>query len=189
LRTREHVTAGRGVVHPARSGRSVDCGLRQREESNGDASRSPASAGSGTAYLTRAVTGEVSGPIRPEHDASCPARPIRQRPGQRHGAKSLASGTSTTDTHWVIVNWTTDDAGKTVALTPDTGADPPRTGAQVTTAGAQESQWVSTSGTLTGLPNGTGGHLTATLMPDHGIGPGPHFPGTGTVSMRATWTC
>jgi len=93
-------------------------------------------------------------------------------------------------THWITVGWTTTDVGKTVTLAPDASSDPPRVGVQLADAGASDQQWVSTSGELTILPNGSGGHLKAILSPDHGAGAGVRFsPGNGLVSIDATWKC
>jgi len=93
-------------------------------------------------------------------------------------------------THWITVGWTTTDVGKTVTLAPDASSDPPTVGVQLADAGASDQQWVSTSGELTILPNGSGGHLKAILSPDHGAGAGVRFsPGNGLVSIDATWKC
>jgi len=102
---------------------------------------------------------------------------------------SFDPGQPSVESDYVFVNWTSADIGKTVALSPDTTSDPPRLGVGFTATGSQQFDWVSTAGTLTVLRSGTAGHLDATLSPDKGIGPGEHFPGTGVISIQASWTC
>ena len=93
-------------------------------------------------------------------------------------------------TYWITVTWTTAEVGKTVALALHQPPDLPIVGVQLTVVGNSEQQWVSTSGQLTILPEGSGGHLKATLSPDHGPGAGNDFvPGHGLVYMAATWKC
>lgn len=143
----------------------------------------------GTATLSGAVEGQVRAALQVETSCIPGGYPASTDVRGATWEHTSQQGTPSVVTHWITVDWTTAEVGKTVALTPDHSADPPRVGVQYTDAGSIERQWVSTSGSLTILAGGTSGHVNATLSPDEGIGPGVHDPGSGTVVVQAAWTC
>ncbi len=106
----------------------------------------------------------MQGPL--EGETSCV--PVHQPPSDPtrsvQWSETSSPGTSSLVTHWVSVNWTTSEVGKAVRLTRDAVADPPRVGVKFTNAGNEQYDWVSERGTLTIRTDGTGGHVTATLI-------------------------
>ena len=143
----------------------------------------------GRATLTGAVSKEVNAPLEMETSCVLLGEPRSTDTRSATWSTTVSPPTASVQTDWVVVNWTTADVGKMVTLTPDRISDPPRVGVQFSISGNEEYQWVSTGGTLTISPSGTGGSLNASLSPDHGVGHGMPFPGTGIVSMQAEWTC
>ena len=134
---------------------------------------------------TAILSGVVVGMVRAELQAETGCIPIGNAAGsaarQAIWEYTSQQGSSSSTTHWVTIDWTRADVGRTVSLSPKSS----EVGVQFADAGRIEHDWASTSGTLTILASGTRGHVSATLSPDDRT----HNPGKGTVFVQADWTC
>jgi len=111
----------------------------------------------GMATLSGSIEGRVRASLGAEASCILAGQVTPTRARQAIWEQTSRQLTTSAVTHWITVSWTTADFGETVALSPDPSADPPRVGVQLSNAGASDQQWVSTSGQLSILPNGSGG--------------------------------